>query len=100
MKQTIKSSVLVSRFYWVFYKTSVAVLNFSGTLRGELKSDHDISLTFVTFRSYVMQIHEMDILLFICLLVAGFWKILRKLLGIGAYETFPSIWKERVNQLQ
>ena len=64
--------MLVSRFYWVLYKASVAVLNFSGTLLGELKSDHDISLIFVTFRSYMMQMHEMDILLFIYLLVDGF----------------------------
>ena len=64
--------MLVSRFYWVLYQASVAVLNFSGTLLGELKSDPDISLTFVTFRPYMMQVHGMDILLFICLLVDGF----------------------------
>ena len=72
MKRTIKSSVLVSRFYWVFYKASVAILNFSGTLLGELESDHNISLIFVTFRSYMMPMHEINILSFDCLLVAGF----------------------------
>ena len=64
--------MLVSRFYWVFYKASVAILNSSGTLLGELESDHSISLIFEIFRFYMMQIHEIDILLLACLLVAGF----------------------------
>ena len=56
---------------------SAGLMFLLGTLQSkcsnpELFFDYYISLIFVTFRSYMMQMHEMDILPLVCLLVAGF----------------------------
>ena len=88
-RQTIKSSVLVSSFYWILCRASVTILNFSGAPLGELRSKFPIFLDFHDF-SYLYDVNLEDGHSTISS-PAGSQPllILRKVLGIRTYEVFP-----------